>query len=160
MNTFIVEMSKLTLAGVSIRTSNADEAGPSRKLPQLWGTYFSSGVAAKPYNVNPHFIYGLYTDYESDASGAYTTLIGHEVGEGTAEQEIDGTIAIVPESKYLVFTTKKGPVQEVVAEMWGVIWAYFKDAVEVRAFTGDFERYDGRNFDPANTEVEIYIAIK
>lgn len=42
----------------------------------------------------------------------------------------------------------------------GEIWAYFEASTEVRTYTGDFEIYDSRNFDPANTQVEIYIAIK
>lgn len=42
----------------------------------------------------------------------------------------------------------------------GEIWAYFKESGEVRTYTGDFEIYDSRNFDPADTQVEIYIAIE
>ncbi|MNY28091.1 Bacterial transcription activator, effector binding domain [compost metagenome] len=66
----------------------------------------------------------------------------------------------VPGSKYRVFTTKKGPVYEVVAQAWREIWAYFGESTEKRAYTGDFELYDARDFDPANTELQIYIAIK
>ncbi|MNW64528.1 Bacterial transcription activator, effector binding domain [compost metagenome] len=49
---------------------------------------------------------------------------------------------------------------EVVAEGWHEIWAYFRDSPEVRTYKGDFELYDTRIYDPANTEIEIYIAIK
>lgn len=175
MNTYFVEKAKMTLAGVSIRTTNEAEMGPDGGLSQLWETYFQSNIAGQIATVNPEYIYALYTDYESDASGAYTVVIGHEVAE---ERHIEGrqleeseleenelvenqfSYAAVPESKYMVFTTKKGPVFEVVAQAWGEIWAYFKESGEVRTYTGDFEIYDSRNFDPADTQVEIYIAIE
>ncbi|OMC68294.1 AraC family transcriptional regulator [Paenibacillus odorifer] len=180
MNTYFVEKAKMTLAGVSIRTTNEAEMGPDGGLSQLWETYFQSNVAGQIATVNPEYIYALYTDYESDASGAYTVVIGHEVAEERhlegsqleegelEENEIEESqlvenqfsYAAVPESKYMVFTTKKGPVFEVVAQAWGEIWAYFKESGEVRTYTGDFEIYDSRNFDPADTQVEIYIAIE
>ncbi|OMD57718.1 GyrI-like domain-containing protein [Paenibacillus odorifer] len=210
MNTYFVEKAKMILAGVSIRTTNEAEMGPDGGLSQLWETYFQSNIAGQIATVNPEYIYALYTDYESDASGAYTVVIGHEVAEkrhiegrqleeGELEEsqlveneleeseleeseleeseleeseleeseleesqlvENQFTYAAVPESKYMVFKTKKGPVFEVVAQAWGEIWAYFKESREVRTYTGDFEIYDSRNFDPADTQVEIYIAIE
>lgn len=160
MNTFTTQRPQMTLACVSTRTTNAEEAGPNRRLPKLWETYFSGNTAAQPYNQHPHRIYALYTDYESDATGAYTTLIGHEVKQEVALSEIEGAYAIVPESQYIVFTTERGPVYEVVAQAWMKIWEYFKDSAEVRTFTGDFELYDGIHFDPTNAEVQIYIAIQ
>ncbi|WP_342410439.1 effector binding domain-containing protein [Paenibacillus sp. FSL R10-2778] len=195
MNTYFVEKAKMTLAGVSIRTTNEAEMGPDGGLSPLWETYFQSNIAGQIATVNPEYIYALYTDYESDANGAYTVVIGHEVAE---ERHIEGrqleegeleenelveseleesklekseleeselvenqfTYAAVPESKYMVFKTIKGPVFEVVVQAWGEIWAYFKESGEVRTYTGDFEIYDSRNFDPADTQVEIYIAIE
>lgn len=160
METYFVQKPKMTLAGVSIRTTNEVEMGPDGGLSRLWETYFQSNIAVQIGTANPEYIYALYTDYESDATGAYTVVIGHEVD---GESQIDNSnlvYASVPESKYLVFTTKKGPVFEVVSQAWGEIWAYFKASAEVRTYTGDFELYDSRNFDPANTQVEIYIAIE
>ena len=160
MNTYFVQKPKMTLAGVSIRTTNEVETGPDGGLSRLWETYFQSNIAGQMDTVKPEYIYALYTDYESDASGAYTVVIGHEVA-GERHLEDSGLVsAAVPESKYMVFTTKKGPVFEVVSQAWGEIWAYFKGSTEVRTYTGDFEIYDSRNFDPANTQVEIYIAIE
>ncbi len=160
MNTYFVQKPKMTLAGVSIRTTNETEMGPDEGLSRLWETYFQSNIAGQTGTANPEYIYALYTDYESDATGAYTVVIGHEVD---GESQIDNSnlvYASVPESKYMVFTTKKGPVFEVVAQAWVEIWAYFEASAEVRTYTGDFEIYDSRNFDPANTQVEIYIAIE
>lgn len=154
MNTYFVEKAKMTLAGVSIRTTNEAEMGPDGGLSPLWETYFQSNIAGQIATVNPEYIYALYTDYESDANGAYTVVIGHEVAE---ERHIEGrqleegeleenelveseleesklekseleeselvenqfTYAAVPESKYMVFKTIKGPVFEVVVQAWG-----------------------------------------
>jgi predicted transcriptional regulator YdeE len=48
----------------------------------------------------------------------------------------------VPEAKYIVFTTRKGPVQEVVIEAWQEIWEWSK--THDRAFLTDFEVCDER----------------
>lgn len=160
MNTFFIRKPGITVAGVSIRTTNEAEMGPDGGLAKLWETYYQSNVAEQIGTNKPEYLYALYTDYESDASGAYTVVIGHEVKNEPSLEDSQLVCSLVPESKYMVFTTKKGPVFEVVSQAWGEIWAYFQDAGEVRTFTGDFERYDSHNFDPANTEVEIYIAIK
>lgn len=160
MNTFTIEKPEIKMTGVSVRTTNASEAGPNGRLPGLWEAYFNSNMASDTRIINPEFIYALYTDYESDANGEYTVVIGHEAGDTETEKSNNYNSAVIPASKYLVFTTKKGPVYEVVAQAWGEIWGYFQASSETRAFTGDFELYDALHFDPANSEVQIYIAIK
>lgn len=155
-----VKRPEMTLVGVSLRTTNAEEKGPNGRLPRLWETYFQSEIAAKIDANNPHLIYALYTDYESDATGSYTVLIGHETKGDAVLAEKGFEQAFIPESKYMVFTTKKGPVYDVVLQAWEYIWQYFQESPEKRTFTGDFELYDNRNFDPANAEVQIYVAIQ
>ncbi|WP_310828588.1 GyrI-like domain-containing protein [Paenibacillus pedocola] len=160
MNTYTTHKQKLLLTGVAVRTTNAEEAGTNGRLPKLWETYFQSTLPSLPGIRDPHYIYSLYTNYESDATGAYTTLIGHEINDERTREDNNLEVMLIPESKYLVFKTRKGPVYEVVAEAWQEIWDYFKEAAEVRTYTGDFELYDTRNYDPVNLEIEIYIAIK
>ncbi|GGA06189.1 putative transcriptional regulator protein YobU [Paenibacillus marchantiophytorum] len=160
MTTYTINKPAIQLTGVSVRTTNAEEMGPNGRLPQLWESYFGSQIAAQLPTNNGNLIYALYTDYESDATGAYTVIIGHETAEGAMQGEPIFTSALVPESKFLVFTSEKGPVYEVVGQAWAGIWAYFQESEEVRTFTGDYELYDSRNFDPMNTQVQIYIAIK
>lgn len=160
MHTYVTEQPAIILTGVHVRTTNAEEAGPNRRLPQLWETYFQSQITSRTQTINSHLIYALYTDYESDATGAYTTMIGHEVANNNSQDEDKFHILQVPASKYLVFTTEKGPVYEVVAQAWGKIWAYFKESEEERAYTGDYELYDSSNSDPSKTQIQIFIAIK
>ncbi|USB33084.1 GyrI-like domain-containing protein [Paenibacillus sp. YPG26] len=152
--------SELRLAGITCRTTNSQEAGPNGQIPGLWEAYFKEAIADRIHTEQPHLIYALYTDYESDASGAYTLLIGHELN-GSEAADLSGLeVAVVPASKYKVFTTNRGPVYEVVAEAWGRIWSYFRDAEEQRAYTGDYELYDARNMNPEDAVVQIYIAVK
>lgn len=160
MHTFTTEKPEIKLAGISVRTTNAEETGPHGRLSGLWESYFASGMASEKGITNAYFIYALYTDYESDASGAYTVVIGHEAGDDAILIATNVEYAVIPKSKYLVFTTKRGPVHEVVFQAWVDIWAYFDGSPEERAYTGDFELYDARNLDPADAEVQIYIAIK
>jgi predicted transcriptional regulator YdeE len=70
--------------------------------------------------------------------------------EGMEEIEID-------DLKYIVFTTRKGPVQTILIEAWQSIWEWSKS--NKRAFILDFELYDERAVDPNNSQVDIYISI-
>ncbi|OPA73891.1 AraC family transcriptional regulator [Paenibacillus selenitireducens] len=160
MNQQFTHYPAIELVGISTRTTNAEETGPNGRLPKLWETYFQSNMQAQIKGDNAHLLYALYTDYESDASGAYTVLLGHEKGDGTAHSETEWVHATVPEAKYMVFTTKPGPVYEVVYETWQTIWAFFQDSSIKRAYTGDFELYRTQQFDPNHAVVEIYIAVQ
>jgi predicted transcriptional regulator YdeE len=183
------------LEGISVRTTNAEEAGPNGRLPELWGTYFQNPLSSEPGLQNGHLLYALYTDYESDASGEYTVVIGHECAAGKAEsaesphaageaesgeklqaagvteaqkkQQAAGGmasmeklgVATVPEARYKVFETPKGPFHQTVPQAWRDIWAYFGQSSVKRAYTGDFEPYDFTQGDPEDIVVRIYIAI-
>ncbi|CAM4444300.1 GyrI-like domain-containing protein [Paenibacillus tarimensis] len=167
MNTQYVERPSLTLIGLSARTTNAEEAAGSGRLPQLWQQYMESGQLAGTTVDNPHLVYALYTDYESDASGAYTVLIGHESSELLQEQpketaSLPGlTRGFVPSGSYMVFTSRKGPIWEVAAEAWQDIWAYFSQSeVEERTYAGDYELYDFSKWTPEEAVISIYIGIK
>lgn len=161
MTNHIVTKPGIILSGITTRTTNAEEIGPNGRLPQLWETYHQSNIAAQVEVVDPHLIYALYTDYESDANGAYTVLVGHEIENNAVQADTRLSQAVIPESTFMVFTSKKGAVFKVVAEAWGEIWEYFSHSpVEQRSYTGDFELYDTRGLDPDNVEVKIYIAIK
>jgi predicted transcriptional regulator YdeE len=160
MNTNLIQKPAMTLIGVAARTTNAEEAGPNGRLPGLWNTYFASGIAEQTQVSNSHLIYGLYTHYESDASGAYTVVVGHECDDVAVEVPEGLVQANIPEAQYMVFRTKRGPVFEVVVQAWNEIWAYFEHSSIKRTYTGDFELYDGRNMNPADAEVDIYIAVK
>lgn len=161
MSIYTVEKPEIRLVGVSTRTTNQVEVGPNGLIPGLWGTYYSSNLFSQAGIKTSEPLYSLYTDYESDASGAYTVVIGHEVDEEASSQPDDKlSYAVIPASKYLVFTAEKGPMNEVVPEVWREIWAYFEKSPGLRTYTGDYELYPSRNLDPDGSEVQVYIAVK
>jgi predicted transcriptional regulator YdeE len=171
------------LTGISVRTTNAEEASPNGRLPELWGTFFQNPLSSEPGLQNGHLLYALYTDYESDASGEYTVVIGHEcvagkpesvvrlqevgVAESVVRQNAAGVpesvknlqVATVPKARYMVFETPKGPFHETVPQAWRDIWTYFGQSSVKRAYTGDFELYDFTKGDPQDMVVRIYIAV-
>ncbi|HZG17841.1 MAG TPA: GyrI-like domain-containing protein [Candidatus Bathyarchaeia archaeon] len=160
MELITINRDGLSLIGISTRTTNQQEATGQGKIPALWGTFFSEQITEKiPEIVHPHWMYMLYSNYENGAEGEYTALIGHE-----SEKKGDvptGLIRIeLPAAKYAVFTTRQGPVSEVVPEAWMQIWEWSAAGRLRRTFSGDFERYDSRGFDPQQAVVEIFIAVE
>jgi predicted transcriptional regulator YdeE len=149
----------MTLTGVSARTTNRQEAGPDGVIPNLWGSYFQSDIVSQLDVRHPHLIYALYTDYESDATGEYNIIIGHECADNSSPAE-GLQQATIPEAHYMVFETKRGPVQQVVIEAWQEIWMIFEDSTVKRTFSGDFELYHANDFSPEDAVVQIYIAVE
>lgn len=52
-----------TVSGSGVRANNAQEDTGNRKLPALWARFCHSHPALS------QTVYGVYSDYESDASG-------------------------------------------------------------------------------------------
>ncbi|MBO1514656.1 GyrI-like domain-containing protein [Metabacillus bambusae] len=155
-NAFIQRKS-FQLIGISAVTSNEAEMKNEGVIEGLWGKIYSSEfIQTIPNKINQS-IFALYTNYESDETGTYTFVIGSEVVQDTKEA-LGMEKFEVPEAKYIVFTTRKGPVQEVVIEAWQEIWEWSK--TNERAFLSDFEVYDERTIDPENSQVDIYISVK
>ncbi|WP_232305996.1 GyrI-like domain-containing protein [Pontibacillus litoralis] len=109
--------------------------------------------------VKPTVTYGLYSDYASDVNGEYSITLGMEALSSIEPPE-EVVVKTIPSAKYMVFTTEKGPIVEVVIKAWQDIWARFASSEVERAYTGDFERYDERCANPEEAQVDIYIAIK
>lgn len=140
------------LAGLSARTTNAIEMSGQGSIGALWGRYFASEHIPATEAAR----YGCYTDYADGIAGEYTILIGHEVGEGERLPEGFDEVQLPP-ATYAVFTSRTGPMVEVVSEVWGAVWAWSHQ--QDRTFTGDFEYYDERSLDPEHTQVDVYIAV-
>jgi len=67
----------------------------------------------------------------------------------------------VPPGQYAVFTSEKGPVQKVVVEMWQKVWATPKSALGGdRTYKADFEVYDQRAKNPADSVVDLYVSVR
>ena len=67
----------------------------------------------------------------------------------------------VPAGRYAMFTSERGPVQTVVVGMWRRVWVTPKSALGGdRTYKADFEVYDQRAQNPADSVVDLYIAVR
>ncbi|ACK89079.1 MULTISPECIES: GyrI-like domain-containing protein [Bacillus] len=152
----IVKKEAFQAIGISITTTNEEEASTEGKIPGLWNRYFQEQIMHHIPNQQTKETFAFYSNYESDETGTYTFTIGMPVSSLEDVPETMTTL-IIPAATYAVFTTRKGPVAEVVCEAWEYIWKWSKE--NKRAFTIDFELYDERALDPTNVQLDIYIAL-
>ncbi|MBS4209434.1 GyrI-like domain-containing protein [Bacillus sp. FJAT-50079] len=143
--------------GIPARTNNRAEMNGEGVIAAQWENFYKFDLWKNIQNKKNSSIIALYTDYESDEAGMYTFAIGAEITEASSTVKGMKTIEI-PKGKYVIFTTRKGPVQEVVVEAWQEIWEWTQH--NERAFSTDFEVYDERAADPENSQVDIYISVK
>ncbi|BCK33303.1 hypothetical protein VCSRO96_3123 [Vibrio cholerae] len=147
----ISEMDSFDVTGFVIRTTNADEVSPSTaKIGELWARFYAN---AAPKLNEKSKVFGLYTNYESDFTGAFDVIACSD----TLSPEIlpDSVKVTVASGKYVTFSST-GEMPQVVIELWGDVWRYFgsESCPYKRAYTTDFEYYKSAS------EVEISIAIK
>ena len=147
------ELSQFYIVGISVRTTNQN--GQSQKdIGDLFTKYMIGNSAAQIHNKVSEDTYCVYTDYESDANGKYTTLLGCRV------KSLDSIPAgmvgiIVPKSKYNVYTST-GKLPDCVVSTWMGIWS-----TDIkRKYAADFDVYGPKAMNPANAEVETYLSVK
>lgn len=155
-----VQQEGFSVVGISVRTSNAEQMTPERPIGKQWDRLFKDGVLAAIPNKADANIIALYTDYASDKDGAYTYVLGARVTR--VENLPAGMVAKnVPAGRYAVFTSERGQVQKIVVEMWQKVWSTPKSALGgERAYKTDYEFYDQRAQNPADSVVDLYIAVR
>jgi predicted transcriptional regulator YdeE len=141
--------------GLSVRTTNKDNQA-MQDLGNLWGRFFAESVLDKIPNKQSGEIYSIYTDYKSDYTEEYTTIIGvpvttlDEIPEGLTGREFQ------PEQfrKFIA----KGAMPAAVGNAWMDIWQ--RDKELNRKYTYDFEVYGAKSQQGDDSEVDIFIATK
>ena len=160
MNPKAVQEEGFTVMGIAIRTSNAEQMTEARPIGKQWERLFKEGVLAEIPNKADGNILVVYSEYASDKDGEYTYLLGARV---TKVDNVPAgmTVKKVAAGKYAVFTSERGPVQKVVVEMWQRVWATPKSAMGgERSYKTDFEVYDQRAQNPADSVVDLHVAVK
>lgn len=140
------QFESITICGFSTRTQNLDEFNEkTAKIPSLWQSFYAENALAGHSEV-----YGVYSNYESDANGFYTVTAG--VPDVKNKAGLNETI--IQSGRYLVFENE-GPVFEMVIKTWQDIWDYFaKTTSYQRHFLTDFEYYTSKE------KVAVYIGIR
>jgi predicted transcriptional regulator YdeE len=160
MNPRAVEQEGFTVMGIAVRTSNAEQMTAARPIGKQWERLFKEGVLATIPNKADGNIVAVYSEYASDKNGEYNYLLGARV---TKVESVPAgmTVKNVPGGRYAVFTSERGPVQKVVVEMWRRVWETPKNALGGdRTYKADFEVYDQRAQNPADSVVDLYVAVR
>ncbi|MES2828757.1 MAG: effector binding domain-containing protein [Bacteroidota bacterium] len=150
MNTIDIETRHII--GLSVRTTN-ENGQSATDIPALWNTFLSNNTAALIPNKIAEDLYCIYTDYESDHTKPYTTILGCQVSSLANIPE--GLIGItINQDTYIPFVAKGKMSDNIVFKEWEKIW----DTDLPRSYNADFEIYGpkAQNFEDA--EVEIFIS--
>ena len=148
--------------GISVRTSNADPAQTNADPAQtsadiggLWQRWLGEQLAGRVPNKTGHTLYCVYTDYESDHTGAYTVMLGCAVSSlADIPKGMHGIE--VPGGDFKRFTSKGNLQQGVVYHTWRDIWQRDLD----RAYRADYEVYGEKALNPEAAEVEIFVGVR
>ncbi len=141
------------VVGISVRTTNKNQQA-AKDIPALWQRFMSEKIVEQIPNKSSDEFYAVYTDYESDHTKPYTTIIGCKVSEvnNIPEGLVSKKIEAPNYKKYLA---KGNLTENVVYNKWLEIW---EEDIN-RAYTSDYEVYGAKSSDPTNAEVEIFIGV-
>lgn len=143
------------IIGISTRTSNKNNQS-QEDLGKLWGRFFAENILEKIPNKFSSDILAIYTDYKSNYTEEYTTIIGVQVK--TLEEIPGGLIGReFPSDNFQKFTAK-GEMPQAVIDVWLDIWQ--RDQELKRKYTYDFEVYGPNSQNGENSEVEIYLSVR
>jgi predicted transcriptional regulator YdeE len=154
MNNQTIE--KFYIIGISTRTTN--ENGQSTKdIEALWGKFWGEEIQKQIPNKVGDEIYAVYTDYETEFTGHYATIIGLSVS--SLENIPKGFVGITIETGVYQKFVSKGKMPEAVFNTWLEIWAN-KELNLKRAYKADFTIHGQKYYDGENAEVETFISVK
>ncbi len=109
-----------TVVGLTVRTTNDKEAGGQGLIPKFWESVMDQDKLSQVPNRLSDDMVVVYSDYASDASGAYSYTLGVRVS--SADKVADGFVARkIQAGKYAVIQSEQGPPQEVIPALWAKI---------------------------------------
>ncbi len=152
-----VALDKFYVVGISVRTTNQNHQSQGGDIAKLWEIFFRNGYLQQMLaNKVSDDIFCIYTDYESDYTGKYTTIIGYKVsGIEGIPTNLSLTIKEIPESKYYKYISE-GELPYAVGKTWAHIWQSNID----RHYAADFDVYGAESRDPKNTKITTFLSIK
>lgn len=150
-----ITLEAFTVVGISVRTTNQDHKS-QEDIAKLWESFLLNGVVQSIKNKISDDIYCIYTDYESDYTGEYTTLIGYKVSN-IREIPTNKNLVIkyFPACKYLKYISE-GELPYAVGKTWAQIWQSNTE----RAYIADFDIYGEEAKDPKNAKITTFLSIK
>jgi predicted transcriptional regulator YdeE len=152
------DQESFTVVGLTVRTTNAKEAGGQGDIPQLWQSAIQNGTLETiPNKVGDLVV--VYSDYASDSTGEYNYTLGYRVS--SADKIPDGMVAkTVRGGKYAIISSETGPPQEVIPALWQRINSMTPQQLGgARSFQTDFETY-AAIVDWGNMQMTAHIGVK
>lgn len=146
----IVNLKEKTVAGLTIRTKNSDP-NMEKDIGGLWEKFFSQGVAASLPNKSNTNTIGLYTNYESDVSGAYDMMVCCEI-DSQKDLPAGLDVKTISAGKYAKFVVHGD--MKAVGTFWMELWQMDLN----RKYDCDFEEYQDCD-DYNNMDIAIYISL-
>lgn len=149
-----VTIEPFKVIGISVRTTNENNQA-AKDIGDLWGRFINEKVLEAIPDKIDNTVYSIYTDYESDHTKPYTTILGCKVKNldtipvGMVGKSVNG-------GNYVKFSTKGDLMKDLVINKWFEIWEMDLN----RLFTEDFEVFGEKAQNPADAEIDILIAIK
>lgn len=149
-----VTVKAFKVIGISVRTTNQNEQA-AQDIGALWHKFMSEKILDKIPNKIDTTVYSIYTDYESDYTQPYTTILGckvehlNKIPNGMVGKSIKG-------GPYETFTTKGDLTKGLIINQWKAIWTMDLD----REYSADFEVFGEKAQNPQDAEIDILIAVK
>ncbi len=148
-----IKLHPFHVIGISVRTTKKNDQF-EKDIPALWNTFMSENMIDQIPNRLEDTIYALYTDYESDHTEGYTTILGCKVKNlDTIPTGMTGIH--IEKNTYSRFTAKGDITKGVIYDKWVTIW----ETDLKRTYTTDFEVYGEDALNPKDAEVDIFVAI-
>lgn len=147
---------KFQIIGITTTTINTN--GQSAiDIEALWLKFWGEEIQNQIPNKISDAIYAVYTDYETDYTGPYSTIIGLSVS--TLDQIPDGMVGLTIETANYHKMVSKGKMPEAIGQTWLDIWAD-KALDAKRAYKADFTVHGEKYYHGDNAEVETYLSVK
>jgi len=144
------------VVGISTRTTN-ENGQAAQDIEQLWQIFWNQNISAQIANKINDEIYAVYTNYESDHTKPYDTIIGYAVH--SLENIPAGFVGLTIQQANYKKITSKGTMPAAVFNTWLSIWAD-DELSSKRAYQFDFTIHGEKYNDQDTAEVDTYISIK
>lgn len=148
-------MNNFKIIGISVQTTNQNNQAAA-DIGKLWQRFYAEEIINKIPKKQSKDVYAIYTNYQSDYTGTYTTIIGQKVS--SLDNIPDGLVGKEIRNENLKKYIAKGEMPNAVVNTWLEIWN--NDANLNRSYIADFEVYGEKSQQGAESEVEIYIGVR
>lgn len=147
---------KFYVVGIATRTIN-ENGKSAQDIEVLWQTFWNENISDRIANKLSQEIYAVYTNYESDHTQEYDTIVGYAVS--SIENIPDGLTGITIEETTYQKITSSGKMPEAIFNTWLKIWAD-EELNKRRTYRADFTVHGKKYFDGDQAEVETFISVK